>query len=65
MDTNNIIIQNYANAISMTASDITAYAEKLKDNIDENKAIIATLNVVIESLRSHTVLLQQALDNYK
>ena len=64
METNNAIINNYANAVSMTASDITLYAGSLRDNIDENKAVIATLNVIVESMRSHIVLLQQALDKY-
>ena len=64
METKNAIILNYANALQTTAGNATMYASALGDNADENRGIIATLNVVLEAIRSQTVLLQQALDNY-
>lgn len=64
METKNAIILSYANALQTTANNATMYSSALGANVDENKAIIATLNVVLESIRSQTVLLQQALDNY-
>lgn len=64
METKNVIIVNYADALVTATNDVTSCAAKLNDNIDENKAIIATLNVLLESVRSQTVLLQQAIDKY-
>lgn len=65
METKNAIIRSYATAILTTADDAVNYATGLGEDIEQNKAIIATLNVVLEAIRSHTVLLQQALDSYK
>lgn len=66
METKNAIILNYASALTTASGNAAMYANSLtSDNKDENLAIIATLNVVLESIRSHTVLLQQALDSYK
>lgn len=65
MDAENTIIKNYANALTMATNDVYAYAGNLNDNPDESRAVVATLNVMVESVRSHTVLLQQALDKYK
>lgn len=64
METKNAIIRNYADALVMTINDVTTCAANLNDNIDENKAMITTLNVLVEAIRSHTVLLQQAIDKY-
>ena len=65
MDTNNIIIQNFANSLVDASSYTASKAAMLGNNNDENIAIIKTLNVLIDSVRSQTVLLQQAIDNYK
>lgn len=65
MDSKNTIILNYANALVTTASNASMYAGTLGDKEDENLATIATLNVILEAIRSQTVLLQQALDKYK
>lgn len=64
METKNVIIRNYAQAVNTTASDIINTSAGLNDNMDESKATIAILNVILESMRSHIVLLQQALDSY-
>lgn len=64
METKNAIIRNCADAMVTAANDIMSRSMTLNDNIDENRAIIATLNVLVEAIRSHTVLLQQAIDNY-
>ena len=65
METENAIIRGYAGAIFATSEDAVNYTVGLGEDLEQNKAIIATLNVVLEAIRSHTVLLQQALDNYK
>lgn len=65
METENIIIQNYANSLVDAATYAASKTAALGDNPDENTAIIKTLNVLVESVRSQTVLLQQAIDNYK
>lgn len=64
METKNTIIQNYAQAILTTVMDLTSTTERLNDNKDENIGVVKILNVILESIRSHTVLIQQELDNY-
>lgn len=64
METKNTIIKNFAQTVGTVSCDLSSTAEMLNDNADESVAIIATLNVILESMRSHIVLLQQALDNY-
>ena len=64
METKNIIIKNFTQSIRIVSDDLISATENLSDNAEENAAIIATLNVILESMRSHTVLLQQAIDNY-
>lgn len=65
METENIIIQNYANSLVDAAAAASNKAAILSDKADENAATIKTLNVLLESVRSQTVLLQQAIDTYK
>ncbi len=64
METKNVILANYARSISDASNTISLTVSTLNDNADENAAIIKTLNVLVESLRSQTVLIQQALDSY-
>ena len=64
METKNIIIQNYARSIVDAAISISNTAGTFNDNVDENTAIVRTLNVLIESLRSQTVIIQSAIDTY-
>ena len=65
METKNTIISNHAFALSSIVNNFMGTVGMLNDNPDENAATIATLNVILESVRSETVLLQGALDNYK
>lgn len=65
METNNIIIQNFANSLTEAADSVTKKALLLSDNAMENMATIKTLNILLESVRSQTVILQQAIDEYK
>ena len=64
METKNTIIRNYANSLNEAACSVNASACTLGDSEAENIALIKTLNVLVESVRSQTVILQQALDNY-
>lgn len=65
MEINNVIIQNFANSIVDAASYAASKAAVLGENANENDGVIKILNVLIESVRAQTVLLQQAIDNYK
>lgn len=65
METENIIVQNFAKSLVDAAIMTSEKANSLTNNADENAAIIKTMNVLIESVRSQTVLLQQAIDTYK
>lgn len=65
METKNVIVYNFAVAVLNAANSIVGSAGSLSDNADENKATIKTLNVLVESLRSQTVLLQSELDKYE
>lgn len=64
MGTKNIIINNFAGSLTNMSSAVMNTASMLNDNMDENTATIATINVLLDSVRSQTVLLQNALDNY-
>ena len=64
METKNSIIQTCAGALVDAANTILNTSKLLADNIDENMALIASMNVDVEALRAHTVLLQQKLDAY-
>lgn len=65
MEINNTIIQNFANSLVDAANMAAVKAATLNNNSDENMGIIKTLNVLLESVRSQTVLLQQSIDEYK
>ena len=64
METKNVIIQNYARSIVDAAINISNTAGTFNDNVDENTAIVRTLDVLIESLRSQTAIIQSAIDTY-
>ena len=65
METKNIIIANQAQSLIVATENIMSCISKFSDNADENAATIRTLNVLVESLRSQTVLMQGEIDNYK
>lgn len=64
METENKIIQNYAGSLMDATNVVFSTTTQLADNKEENDAIIKTLNVLVESVRSQTVILQQAIDKY-
>ena len=64
METKNIIIANYGVALSNIVGNLNIAISGLNDNPNENEATIKTINVLLESVRSQTVLLQQAVDSY-
>lgn len=64
METKNTIINNYAASLMGMVGSVNEATSRLNDNVDESKAIIATINVLLESVRSQTVLLQNAIDKY-
>lgn len=63
METKNTIIQTYAKVIA-DASNTLVLNSGFTNVPDEDKAIIKTLCVGLETLRAHIVLMQQALDDY-
>lgn len=65
METKNVIIQNFAKSLVDAANAVFLKTTNLNDNCDENSAIIETVNVLLESVRSQTVLIQKAIDEYK
>ena len=64
METKNTIINNYAASLLGMIGSVNEATSRLNDNEDESKAIITTINVLLESVRSQTVLLQNAIDKY-
>lgn len=65
MEDKNIILVNYCNALFTIVGNLTTQVNGLTTNdIDVNKGIIATCDVVTTSIRSQLVLIQNALDNY-
>lgn len=64
METKNTILSNCAKSLAGMIANFNDTVSTLGDNVDENTAIIATLNVLLESVRSQTVLTQQELDKY-
>lgn len=64
METKNVILANYGGALSNIVGNLNIAISGLNDNADENAATIKTVNVLLESVRSQTVLLQQAVDSY-
>lgn len=64
METKNIILMNYARSIMEASTAIANTTATLNSNVDENNAIIKTINVLVESLRSQITLIQQAIDTY-
>ena len=65
METKNVIIQQYARSIVDAAITIENTTNNFADSAsDENNAIVKTLNILVESLRSQTVIFQGALDSY-
>lgn len=64
METKNTIIQNFAGSLMDATNAVFSTTSRLAENKDENDAIIKTLNVLVESVRSQTVILQQAIDEY-
>ena len=65
MKTNNDIIKGFAISLNDATAAVVSKSVMMGDDENENDAIIKTLNVLIESVRSQTVLLQQAIDAYK
>lgn len=64
METKNKIIQNYAGSLMNAVNAVCTETSMLAENKEENDATIKTLNVLVESIRSQTVILQQAIDEY-
>ena len=64
METKNTILMNYARSIMEASTGIANTAATLNSNDEENNAIIKTMNVLVESLRSQTIIIQQAIDEY-
>lgn len=64
METKNIIIRNYIETLMSMVQTMQSTGGSLNDNEDENRATMKTFNVLLESVRSQTVIIQQAVDEY-
>ena len=64
METKVIIIKNYADALLNAANSVNNCVMSMGDDYNVNKSIIRTINVLLESLRSETILTQGAIDDF-
>lgn len=64
METKNIIIKNYIETLLSQVLTMQATANSLNENNDENIATMKTFNVLIESVRSQTINIQNVVDTY-
>ena len=65
METKNIILGNYALALSSMVESLNEVIRTMtNDNSDENTATLRTLNVILESIKAQTLNVQNAIDLY-
>lgn len=64
METKNLIINNHSNTLVNMVNTLTITVNTLSDNLEENQGTMKTLNVILDSLRSQIVIIQQDIDNY-
>ena len=65
METKNIILGNYASALSSMVESLNEVIRTMtNDNSDENTATLRTLNVILESIKAQTLNVQNAIDLY-
>lgn len=65
METKNEILLKYAGSLVDATNAIFNSVATLGEDADVNLATIRTINVLAESLRSQTVIFQNAVDEYK
>lgn len=65
METKNEILLMYAGSLVNATNAIFNSVATLGEDTDVNLATIRTINVLAESLRSQTVIFQNAVDEYK
>lgn len=65
METKNEILLKYAGSLVDATNAVFNSVATLGDDVEVNLAIIRTINVLTESLRSSTVIFQNAVDEYK
>lgn len=64
METKNIILSNYATALVNLAANFSGTVNTMGDNMEQNIATVKTLNILLESVRAQTTIIQNALDTY-
>ena len=64
MEIANIILKTYSDALTAMVGNFCGSVSTLNDNITENLAIIKTLNIQIESIRSQIAIIQGVIDKY-
>lgn len=65
METKNEILVNYGMSVINAAQSVYNSICDLTDDAEKNLAVIKTVNVLLECLRSQTVILQGAVDEYQ
>lgn len=66
MEEKNNVIRKYADCLTTYAGVLNTCASQLQPaGEEENEAIITSLNIQLETIRSGVVVLQNALDHYK
>lgn len=64
MDKNAILASYSSSLIDMVGSFNATVTSLLPDDEEFNKALVRTLNIQLEAVRSQTVIIQSALDSY-
>lgn len=64
MDKNSILASYSASLLGMVSAFNSMVASLVPDDEEFNKALIKTLNIQLEAVRSQTVIIQSALDTY-
>ncbi len=63
MEQNNILV-TYADYMNMFSNNFSIAVQSLSGDKTRDIEIIKTLNVILDSIRSQTVLTQNVIDNY-
>lgn len=65
METKNTIIMNDVTCLLNIVNTLISTVQVLGDNPDENLGIIASADVILESVKTECVIIQRDFDNYK
>lgn len=64
MEEKNIIINNYVSSLMNMVQSLNNVTVNFGDDESQNRAGIKTADIIMDSIRAQTVILQTALDEY-